>query len=40
MTGLNVLLFLTFWKLLWFHLGRAGNPTVKALAGAAFFQAS
>ena len=37
--GLNILLFLTFWKLAWFHLSRTGNPTIKALSGAAFFQA-
>lgn len=37
--GLNVLLFLTFWKIVWMHLSRSSNPTVKALSGAAFFQA-
>ena len=39
MTGLNVLLFLTFWKLVWHAAARTGNPTLKALSGAAFFQA-
>lgn len=37
--GLNILLFLTFWRLVWLHAGRSSNPTVKALAGAALFQA-
>jgi peroxiredoxin family protein len=37
--GINVLLFLTFWRLAAFHLSRSSNPTVKAVAGAMFAQA-
>lgn len=39
-TGLNVLLFLTFWRLAWFHIPKLfnNNPSVRALAGAAQFQ--
>lgn len=37
--GLNILLFLTAWRLAWLHAARSSNPTVKALAGAALFQA-
>lgn len=38
--GLNILLFLTIWKLAWFHVARLTGPTGRALASAAFFQAS
>lgn len=37
--GLNILLFLTFWRIAWLHAARSDNATVKALAGAALFQA-
>lgn len=41
MTGLNVLLFLTFWRLAWFHVARlTSSPMITALASAANFQAS
>lgn len=38
--GLNVLLFLTFWRLAWHAVAsRTSSPTVHALARAAFVQA-
>ena len=39
--GLNILLFLTFWRLAWFHIPRLlpNSRIVKALASAANFQA-
>ena len=38
--GLNVLLFLTFWRLAWhFVASRTSSPTVQSLAKAAFVQA-
>ncbi len=39
-TGLNVLLFLTFWRLAWHAVAsRSKSPMVQALAKAAFAQA-
>ncbi len=38
--GLNVLLFLTLWRLVWFHVARKfKSPVVQSLSRAAFFQA-
>lgn len=39
-TGLNVLLFLTFWRIGWHAVAsRTSSPTLHALARAAFVQA-
>lgn len=38
--GLNVLLFLTLWRVSWFHIGRKfKSPLIQSLAKAAFVQA-
>lgn len=36
--GLNVVIFLGFWRLVWLHVAKSQNPTLQALAGAALFQ--
>ena len=38
-TGLNVLVFLTLWRLVWHHVaGRSTSPFVQSFATAALYQ--
>lgn len=38
--GLNILLFLTFWRLVWHYVAsKTKSPAVQAIAKAAFVQA-